>query len=157
MERLSELKAGTPIPYGGDKVTCVPVALAEAFKAGDRLLVVQETGDLLHVPAAVHEIAAAAVGRAADAFAQMAAIDDAQVTAFFDAFARLLESDAVWRPIAEANAQDVRLAKAKGRSTTRLAVDARMRKGMVEGLREWAAAKSPRGRVIEKVRHRGWS
>ena len=53
-EQLTQLTAGMPIPFGGDRVTHVSEALAAAFRAGDRLIVVQESGDLLHVPAATH-------------------------------------------------------------------------------------------------------
>ena len=58
---LVTLRPGQPIVFGGNRVTTVPAELAAAFTAGDRLLVVQETGDLLHVPAAEH--AAATRGR----------------------------------------------------------------------------------------------
>src|SRR5580700_9718862 len=106
-ERLTHLTAGMPIPYGGDRVAHVSDALAEDFCAGDRLIVVQETGELLHVTAEVHALAAAAVGEAAGAFAKMAKISDEAITAFFDDFARRLESNDSWAPIAEANAADV--------------------------------------------------
>ena len=43
---------GQAIPYGGERVAYVSPELAAAFRAGDRLVVAQETGDLLHVPAA---------------------------------------------------------------------------------------------------------
>ncbi len=118
---------------------------------------VQETGELLHVPREVQEIASAAVGAAHEAFRAMAGVSDAQITAFFESFAALLDSRSVWKLIADANAQDVRRAKARGRSTTRLVADERMRRDMVAGLREWRDAKSPSGRVVEKVRHRGWA
>ena len=42
--------------YGGDRATVVPAELAAAFAAGDRLVVVQDTGDLLHIPRAEHEL-----------------------------------------------------------------------------------------------------
>src|SRR5579871_2148643 len=106
-EQLTSLSAGMAVPFGGDRLTRVPEALAAAFRPGDRLIVVQETGELLHVPAEVHAIATEAVGQAVDAFAAMSRIDDAAVTAFFDAFAQRLEADGSWAPIAAANAEDV--------------------------------------------------
>src|SRR5580693_4432981 len=102
-EQLTSLTAGMAIPFGGDRLTRVSDALAAAYRPGDRLIVVQETGELLHVPAAVHALAADAVGRAAAAFAAMGAVGDAAITAFFDHFARRLEADASWAPIAAAN------------------------------------------------------
>ena len=155
-ERLTKLVAGMPIPFGGDRLTHVPEALAAAFRAGDRLIVVQETGDLLHVPAGVHEAAATAVGQAAEAFAAMRAVSQGQISAFFEAFAARLESADAWAAIAAANAKDVEAARARGRSTTRLVASPRMRADMVEGLRRWRDAPATSERVVETVEHEGW-
>lgn len=152
---LEAVTAGMPIVFGGDRIAHVPDDIAARFRPGDRLLVVQETGDLLLVPAAVQAIAAAAVGRAHAAFAAMSRVADGAVTAFYEAFARLLEDDRVWAPIAAANDADVASARARGRSTTRLAVSARMRADMVAGLRAWRDAAPLRGRVIERVERPG--
>ena len=66
--------------------TEVDAELAAAFRPGDRLIVVQETGDLLHVPAAEH---AAARGRRRRRGGRVrrpgAAATDDQITTFFDA------------------------------------------------------------------------
>lgn len=156
-ERLSALSPGMPIVYGGDKVARVTPELATRFRDGDRLLVVQESGDLLLIPQAVQAIAARAVGRAAAAFEAMGQVTDAQITAFFDAFASRLESDAPWAAIRAANDRDVEAARARGRSTTRLAVSDAMRADMVAGLRAWRDADVGRERVIEEVRHEGWT
>ncbi len=155
--RLEKLQPGQQVPYGGDRVTVVPEALARAFAPGDRLVVVDQSGDLLHVPAREHEIATAAVDRAADAFQGMAAASDAQITAFFEAFAARLEDDAVWSAIAAANAEDLADARARGRSTTRLVASEAMRRDMIAGLRVWRDAPAARGRVLETVDHDGFS
>lgn len=154
---LDKLTPGMAIPFGGNRVATVSEALAAAFQPGDRLVVVQETGALLHVPAAVQRVAAGAVGRAHDAFQQMGRIADEQITRFFKLFASRLDDDRWWAPIAEANAADVARAKAAGRSTTRLMVSEQMRLAMVMGLRGWAETAAGRGRVIEQVQHDGWS
>ena len=156
-ERLTSLTPGMAIPFGGDKLARVSPELAEAFKPGDRLIVAPESGDLLHVSAEAHEIASAAVTRAAAAFAEMGRVSDAAVSNFFDRFASLLGDDAVWAPIAEANAADVAGAKARGRSTTRLAVTPKMRADMIAGLAEWRDAAPSRGRPVERIEHDGWS
>ena len=70
-DRLEALAPGQAIPFGGDRVAHVSPELATAFRPGDRLVVVQDTGDLLHVPGAEQAAAAAAVGRATAAFAGM--------------------------------------------------------------------------------------
>jgi glutamate-5-semialdehyde dehydrogenase len=153
--RLEALTPGMPIVYGGDKVALVDAALAARFVAGDRLLVVD--GALLHVPAAVQAVASEAVGRAHAAFGAMAQVSDTAITGFFEAFARRLEDEATWAPIALANAADVRDAQARGRSTTRLAATARMRADMIAGLREWRDTPGGRERLVERVEHGGWS
>ena len=155
--RLTALTPGMAIVYGGDKVTHVPADTAATFAPGDRLIVVQETGALLHVPHAIHELAALAVTRAVNGFAQLAKVSDQQITHFFDTFAALLESDAVWNSIALANAEDVSSARARGRSTTRLIADEKMRADMVAGLRAWRDAPPGRERLVESVEHDGWT
>ncbi|WP_430422984.1 aldehyde dehydrogenase family protein [Phenylobacterium sp.] len=155
--RLEALAPGQAIPFGGDRVAHVSPELAATFRAGDRLVVVQDTGDLLHIPAAEHAAAQGAVSRAVAAFARMGEVTDAAITAFFDAFAARLADDAVWAAIAAANAADVESARARGRSTTRLAASDAMRRDMIAGLQAWRDAEAPRGRVLECVEHPGWS
>ncbi len=155
--RLTALAPGMAIPYGGDRVAYVSDDLARAFADGDRLVVVQDSGALLHVPAAVQAIASQAVDRACLAFQQMGGVSDAAITSFFDIFAARLADDRVWSAIATANAADVRQAQARGRSTTRLAVSPALRADMVAGLRAWRDAPVARGRVLETVAHTGWS
>ena len=154
---LESLTAGMPIPFGGNRVATVSEALASAFKSGDRLVVVQETGALLHIPATVQAIAQDAVSRAHDAFKEMGKVSDEQITHFFELFATGLAKDSVWGKIAEANAADVDKARAAGRSTTRLTADAKMRDGMIDGLRGWASTPVGRGKVLEAVAHEGWT
>ena len=154
---LEHLTAGMPIVWGGDRVSLVPEDLARRFVAGDRLLVMQETGELLHIPRAIHDIARAAVTRARDAFAELSTVSDQQITDFFEAFAAQLESAEVWAPIAEANAADVARAAARGRTTTRLAASERMRADMIAGLRAWRDAAPTRERTVERVEHQGWT
>src|SRR4051812_21055999 len=154
--KLDKLSAGMAIPYGGDKVAFVEEALAGRFAAGDRLIVMQDSGALLHVPAAEHAIATEAVGRAHDAFQQMGAVSDEQISEFFLAFAAFLDDDLRWNEIAQANAADVAAAQARGRSTTRLAATPSMRAGMVDGLKAWAEGDVGRGRIVDRIQHKGW-
>ena len=145
-----------PIVWGGSHVTLVSEELAAAFAPGDQLVVVQETGDLLHIPADVERIARDAVTAAVDAFSAMGDTSDEQITAFYHAFADALADDVGFAPIKEANDADVARAHERGRSTTRLILDEPMRTGMVDGLRGWAEAPSGRGRVVETIQHDGW-
>ncbi|MFQ5523442.1 MAG: aldehyde dehydrogenase family protein [Acidimicrobiia bacterium] len=153
---LTHLEAGMPIVYGGDKVALVDAELAKAFCRGDRLVVVQITGDLLHIPHADWEAATEAVDQAVGAFAHMGAVSDVQIDTFFRAFAARLDDEASFAPVAEANEADVERARERGRSTTRLVLSEGMRHSMVEGLEMWAQSRSSRGEVVETVEHEGW-
>ena len=124
--RLERLEAGQPIIFGGDRVTTVPAELAAAFRAGDRLLVVQDSGAAAahpggRPPARRTQRSTAAV----QAFTDLARCDDAAISAFFDEFARRLADDRVSAPIRSANDADVERARAAGRSTTRLVLTPR--------------------------------
>ncbi len=151
------LTAGQELVYGGDRVAVVTPELAAAFEAGDRIIVVQTTGDLIHVPAEQHRIVGEAVGAALEGFAALAACTDDAITDFFDGFAARLADDATFAPIAEANAADVEAAAARGRSTTRLVLDAKMRDGMIAGLRGWRDSKSTRDTTVATIEHDGWT
>jgi glutamate-5-semialdehyde dehydrogenase len=145
-----------PVVYGGNRVTRVSPELAAAFRSGDRLLVLQDTGDLLHIPEADWEAANRAVDAAVGAFPEMSAAEDERITRFFEAFADRLADQDAFEPIAEANRTDVEQARERGRSVTRLVLSDKMRTDMVEGLRLWAGLSGVRGRVVEEVDHPGW-
>jgi glutamate-5-semialdehyde dehydrogenase len=144
------------IPFGGDRLTRVSQELAEAFQPGDQLIVVQETGDLLHVPATEAESVRGAVDRAMTAFSRMGSVPDDHISAFYRHFAGMLEADDSFAPIAEANALDVERARANGRSATRLILSDRMRSDMISGLRLWAELPGGRNGVLESIAHEGW-
>ena len=153
---LDHLVAGSLIPFGGNRAALVTPELAARFAPGDHLLVLQDSGDLLHVPAADQALAAAAVDRAVAAFQAMRFVSDAAISAFFEGFAARLDSESAWAAIASANARDVETAQARGRSATRLAVSDKMRAEMIAGLRAWRDAEAPNGQVAERVAHDGW-
>ncbi len=156
ISELTALEPGQVVCFGGNKAVTVTEELARAFGPGDRLVVDDHTGQLLHIPAREWDVAAGAVERASDAFAQLGAVTDDAVSAFYHHFADRLADDAVFEPIATANAADVASARQRGRSTTRLELTPAMRAAMVDGLRMWAAAPSGRDRVVEVVEHPGW-
>jgi glutamate-5-semialdehyde dehydrogenase len=156
MPTLDRLVPGQQIPYGGTRVAEVSPELAAAFRPGDALIVVQETGDLLHVPAPVQALVGAAVDRASAAFVAMGGVADDRISDFYERFAAALEDDESFSPIAAANAADVELARERGRSVTRLVLSERMRSDMIDGLRAWRDAPSGRGRVTGAVEHPGW-
>ena len=157
VEPLTELGAGMPIIFGGDRVTRVPPELADAFAEGDRLVVVQDTGALLHIPADEWLKAESAVDTASRAFSEMGGVTRDMLEAFFNSFASILEDDDSFAHIAQANAEDVESARSRGRSTTRLVLSDRMREAMIEGLRLWASMETGLGQVVETITHEGWS
>lgn len=153
---LMSLAPGMPVVFGGDRVTFVSPELAEAFQPGDRLVVVQDSGALLHVPAAEHRLVDEAVHAAHEAFGALGGCDDASVAAFFAASARRLGDDAVMAEVLAANHADLARAKAAGRSTTRMVLSPKMRADMVAGLLGWIEAPSGRDAVVEAHDHEGW-
>jgi glutamate-5-semialdehyde dehydrogenase len=156
-QRLTSLTTGQQVVYGGDRITTVPSELANAFVAGDRLVVVQTDGALLHVPAAEHAIVDGAVENAVAGFAELSQVSDDAISTFFARFAELLESDESFGPIQVANASDIEAALARGRSTTRLELGAGMRADMIRGLRVWRDADGGRDASLFTADHDGWS
>ena len=155
-QALETVPRGMRLLYGGNRLTTVPDAVADAFRPGDALVVVQASGDVLHIPGEVAAAADGAVRRARAAFGALTVLDDARIERFYEAFAAALATDAIWDPIAAANAADVERARARGRSTTRLVADERMRAKMIEGLRLWRDLPSRRDALQETVTHAGW-
>jgi glutamate-5-semialdehyde dehydrogenase len=153
---LTGLVPGQLVPFGGDRVAVVDAELAARFAAGDRLVVVHDTGDLLHIPLAEHQLVHDAVGNAAAAFTELAAADDQQLTAFFGEFADRLADDRIFDIIEQANVADVAAALARQRSTTRLTLSASMRQGMIDGLRVWQRTDSPRDLLRTTHDHGTW-
>jgi glutamate-5-semialdehyde dehydrogenase len=157
LQRLDHLVAGERIPVGGDRFTVVSAALAAAFAPGDHLVVVHETGDLLHIPAAEHELVGGAVGRSAAAFAALAELDDERISEFFRMFAGRLADAGPFAAVMDANEADVRSARERGRPTGRLTLSPSMRAGMIDGLRAWADSPIRRRQRLATVQHDGWS
>ncbi len=156
-EIVTHLEAGQPFVYAGNRVTRVSPELATSFAEGDRIVIVHATGDILHIPAAVHHLVTASVDRACVAFAELAEAADEQITAFFDAFAGNLADEARFAVIADANARDVMAAEQRNRATGRLRLDASMRAAMVAGLHTWRDAPAARARRVDVRDHGAWT
>ena len=131
--------------------------LADAFRDGDHLVVVQTDGALLHIPSAEHARVSAAVTGARSAFNALAKVSDERITKFFELFAANLGDDKIFARIADVNAADVAEAARRGRSTTRLMLTAKMRADMIAGLDVWRAMPGGRSAVTESVVHEGWT
>ena len=157
LRQLQHVWPGMPIVVGGDRVVELPAEIAQRFMAGDALAVVPESGEILHLPARERALVRAALDRARSAFSALGGCSDAQLCRFFEEFAAALETPSVWEEIARRNAEDVSDARTRGRSTTRLVADEKLRAGMIEGLRGWARMPSRRGQVLERVSHAGFA
>lgn len=155
--RLERLEAGQQVLFGGNQVATVGPELAAAFEPGDRIVVVQATGDLLHIPDAEYVRVEQAVDRAHGAFAELGGASDAAISTFFEEFAARLASDATCAPILAANEADVTDARGRGRSTTRLVLSPKMRADMVAGLRTWRDFPVSRDALVDAVQHDGWT
>ncbi|NDB21008.1 MAG: aldehyde dehydrogenase family protein [Proteobacteria bacterium] len=160
--RVAAVPRGFPLLYGGNRVAVVPDAVADAFRAGDQLVVAPDTGEVLHIPAGIADRVTAAVTRAREAFGTLTGVPDASIDAFYDAFARRLADDAVWAEIRAANDADVARARERGRSTTRLVATATMRARMIEGLQtpslsEAGLPEGSVGLIDEASRAAGWA
>lgn len=149
------LRAGSTVLAPDGTAFGVDEAFASAFRPGDRVIADPAAG-LLRIPREDAAAARAAVDRAAEAFEGMGSVDDHAIATFYERAAEALADDAVWRDIASVNATDVERARARGRSTTRLAVSDDMRAKMIEGMRGWASTPSRRGALLETIRHEGF-
>ena len=154
---LDSLVEGQKIPFGGNRWSAVSAKLAEDFRSGDSLVVVQDSGDLLHIPAAVSDIANSAVAHARQAFAQLATFHADQISRFFDSFAANLQNDSIFDQINAANDIDVDSATQRGRSITRLQINDKMRLDMVAALHMWRDLPDSTSGSTETVSHDSWS
>lgn len=154
---IEKLEPGTEILFGGDKLVRVSAELAAAFQPGDQVRIVEQTGQLLHLPATEVAIARGAVDLAYAAFGRMGEIPDTNISDFYEAFASRLESEEIWAEITAINCEDVSAAASRGRSTTRLVTSDELRREMIDGLRSWIDTPSQRGRTLERIDHDNWS
>lgn len=154
---LTHLTPGMPLLVGGDHVVHVSDELAAAFRPGDRIIVVQPDGAVLHIPAHETELVTATVTAAVDAFDAMHAVSDTSISRFFELFADHLSDETAMAAILAANDADVDAARERGRSTTRLVLSDTMRGDMVAGLRTWSTMASHRRATVRTVEHDGWN
>lgn len=157
IERLTHLEPGQIVPFGGDRRVVVGAELAAAFRDGDRLVVVQETGDLLHVPGDVARIVKSAVDDAVTAFRRLGSIGVDRVDRFYDEFAVRLADDASFAPVRRANDEDVEEARARGRATGRLLLSDKMRADMIAALHMWRGLPDPFAASTKTIDHDDWS
>ena len=81
----------------------------------------------------------------------MGSVDDDSITKFFKLFADYLSDDERFSAIKDSNDEDVRMARSKGRSTTRLILSEKMRTDMVAGLRLWENTRLKEAQPLRKL------
>lgn len=157
------MEAGAVSPRDGDRILIgdrlVPLTaeMLETLATGGKLIPLRSSGSVLAVPADVRRIVDAAVTEATEAFGQLQGLQSDRVDAFFGRFAELIEDDSAFAPVLEANAQDVRSARERGRATGRLEISPKMRADMAAGLRMWSGLDFERLGRISRIDHEGWS
>ena len=151
-----QLSAGDKVLVGRSVIE-VDEEFAAGLSAGDVVLGVGATGTLRRLPRDVVDMVDAAVGRARAAFSAMSAVDGQRITDFFDIAARRLGDDAIFAAVSGANDDDVRRARERGRSTTRLALGNKMRSDMVTAMRMWRDTGEGAASFTHRIDHEGWS
>lgn len=156
VEKVVSLEVGQRILCGNRWVR-VSQDLADAFQPGDSLIALQDSGELLRITSSDQQVAHLAVSDASHAFTLLSEVSDEQISLFYEKFAAFLEDDEIFRHVQVANDQDTEKAQKKGRSVTRLRIDAKMRNDMVEGLLMWSRLELARDLVMSTVEHDGWN
>jgi glutamate-5-semialdehyde dehydrogenase len=120
------------------------------LRPGDRVVAVPELSEVVVISEAARTAAHDAVSRAGAAVRELARVPDDAIGAFFTGFAARLEDDRAFERVLRANEADVASATSRGRPVGRLRLTESMRRGMIDGLRGWAASPSRVGEVTER-------
>lgn len=152
----NQLRQGDRVLVGSALLT-VDADFAATIEPGDVVLGVAETGQLLRVPVRTKMLVTDLLSRSRQAFSEMAHVGDEAITQFFDVTAALMADDAVMKPVLSANDADVETARARGRSTTRLVLDDKMRTAMIEALKMWRDYPSARSHMESRVDNDGFT
>lgn len=157
IERLTRLEPGQIVPFGGDRYAVVDAEMAAAFRDGDRLVVVQESGDLLHVPGEVARLVESAVDDAVTAFRRLGTIGVDRIDRFYGEFAARLSDDSIFAPVAKANGDDVEDARRRDRAIGRLVLSEKMRADMIAALQMWRDLPDPFAASTTTTEHHDWT
>jgi len=156
MSSTSSIQAGDKVIVG-KTVLSVSAEFAASLMPGDDVLGVAATGALRRIPKAVTELVDASISNAVEAFGELTHTSTAQVNDFFRYASDLLSRDEIFEMIREANNSDVTSARKRGRSTTRLVLDEKMRNDMISAFDMWRSAEVDRSVLVETTQHQGWT
>ena len=155
MSSTSSIQAGDKVIVG-KTVLSVSAEFAASLMPGDEVLGVASTGVLRRIPQAVSGLVDASISNAVEAFGELAHTTAAQVNDFFRYASDLLSREEIFEVIREANDADVTSARERGRSTTRLVLDEKMRNDMISAFEMWRSAEVDRSVLVETTQHQGW-
>jgi len=150
------LQAGDKVLVGRSLIT-IDTDFADSLQPGDEVLGIASTGQIKLIPHNVSVAATEAVSAALSAFSQMGLVSNGSITDFFDQAATLLADDSVFEQITVVNRGDVEQAIAKGRSTTRLVMDQKMRQEMIVALQMWRDLPGAHMKAMRTIEHQGWA
>ena len=155
MATTSALQTGDRVLVGTRLIT-VDETFASSLEVGDTVLGIAATWQLRRIPKAVQMLVEDSVEAALQGFLQLQQIDTRCVNHFYSLAAQKLSDELIFSAIAKANAKDVESAVARGRSTTRLVLTAKMRADMVSAFRMWEQADMSSSALVDSVEHVGW-
>ena len=153
---MSLLSKETKLLVGGE-ILEIPEDIQNNFFKGDLVIGIPEFKEVLLLPKREKDLIEKYVLKALNAFNKMNEVSDEQISIFYKLFAENLGEAEIWGNIARANEIDVKNAKEKGRSTTRLEFREGSRNDMIEGLRYWQNCDSERNKIIRTVKNDGFS
>lgn len=155
-EPIGNVRVGDRVLVG-DRLVSLTDEMVDALTTGGRLIPLRSSGSVLVVPPGVRSLVDECVTRAVEGFEGMQGVPPENVDEFFRVFADKVDSDDSFAPVLEANRDDVRLARERGRATGRLEITPKMRADMAAGLRMWAVLDFERLGTLSRVDHDGWT
>ena len=155
MVDISKVQVGDRILVGGQLITLTE-DFVQSLEAGDSLIASSEAATVRRIPASISEMVNVAVSRSIDAFERMSLCTSAQFASFFGEAARLMADDSIFEVIHSANQSDVKDARLRGRSVTRLELSGRMRDDMITAFTMWRDVEIAPLALESTVQHSGW-
>lgn len=157
MDRSDDVDAQAVKVLVGDVLVDMTPEMSAALSSGGRLVGLRSSGSVLIIPGSIRNAVNESVTAARRGFVELQRVDQGRVDRFFEYFADLVDDDASFAPVLQANAEDVAMARSRGRSTGRLVISEKMRRDMSAGLRMWAGLGFSRLGLSSSLDHIGWT
>jgi len=157
MKKLTTLTEGMQLIHNGNQIYTVTQELSNNFKEGDKLIFIPDSNEPIHIPKFATDLVAKEIKLAKEGFYELASATDEQINTFFDQFSTNLANDTIWKKIQTINHDDIKVAKEKKKSTTRLEANDTCRNNMIEGLQQFKNQPLKRLSKIQTISHDTWS